>query len=193
VIRSALECTEDFQAWGPGRGSRQKPLRPNHIRSADVALECAGMGSSAPATGTTWAHRLQLLRSALPEALLKRACWRIRDLEREFAKSVTFLRANLSATKTRARPHMSNDNPFSQAQFKMLTYSPMFPERLARSGVPDGLSVLRSPSRGGLRSGPDVLVQMEEVGRIVLGLQYPQPRVIRPVRRLTRVFAVVVA
>jgi putative transposase len=32
-------------------------------------------------------------------------------------------------TKTHARPHVSNDNPFSEAHFKTLKYRPDFPER----------------------------------------------------------------
>ena len=32
-------------------------------------------------------------------------------------------------TKSRSRPHVSNDNPFSEAQFKTLKYAPAFPER----------------------------------------------------------------
>ena len=33
------------------------------------------------------------------------------------SKSVTFLMADLGVTKTHSRPHVSNDNPFSEAQF----------------------------------------------------------------------------
>lgn len=32
-------------------------------------------------------------------------------------KPVAFLLADLGVTKTHSRPHVSNDNPFSQAQF----------------------------------------------------------------------------
>jgi putative transposase len=45
------------------------------------------------------------------------------------SKSVAFLLADLGVTKTHARPHVSNDNPFSEAQFKTLKYRPAFPER----------------------------------------------------------------
>jgi putative transposase len=34
------------------------------------------------------------------------------------SKSVAFLLADLGVTKTHSRPHVSNDNPFSEAQFK---------------------------------------------------------------------------
>ena len=36
---------------------------------------------------------------------------------------------DLGVTRTHSRPHVSNDNPFSEAQFKTLKYSPTFPER----------------------------------------------------------------
>jgi putative transposase len=39
------------------------------------------------------------------------------------------LLADLGVTKTHSRPHVSNDNPFSEAQFKTLKYRPAFPTR----------------------------------------------------------------
>jgi putative transposase len=45
------------------------------------------------------------------------------------SKLVALLLADLGVTKTHARPHVSNDNPFSEAQFKTLKYRPAFPER----------------------------------------------------------------
>ena len=45
------------------------------------------------------------------------------------AKSTALLYADLGITKTHCRPHVSNDNPFSEAHFKTLKYRPEFPER----------------------------------------------------------------
>jgi len=45
------------------------------------------------------------------------------------SKSVAFLLADLGITKSLSRPHVSNDNPYSEAQFKTLKYQPQFPER----------------------------------------------------------------
>ena len=45
------------------------------------------------------------------------------------SKPVAFLLADLGITKTHSRPHVSNDNPFSEAHFKTLKYRPAFPER----------------------------------------------------------------
>jgi putative transposase len=45
------------------------------------------------------------------------------------SKPVAFLLADLGITKTHSRPHVSNDNPYSEAQFKTLKYRPDFPAR----------------------------------------------------------------
>lgn len=43
------------------------------------------------------------------------------------SKGVSQLLADLGVTKTHSRPHVSNDNPYSEAQFKTLKYCPEFP------------------------------------------------------------------
>jgi len=45
------------------------------------------------------------------------------------SKPVAFLLADLGVTKTHSRPYTSNDNPYSEAQFKTLKYRPAFPAR----------------------------------------------------------------
>jgi putative transposase len=45
------------------------------------------------------------------------------------SKSVAHLLADLGVTKSHSRPHTSNDNPYSEAQFKTLKYRPDFPDR----------------------------------------------------------------
>jgi transposase InsO family protein len=45
------------------------------------------------------------------------------------SKMVAHLLADLGVTKTHSRPHVSNDNPYSEAQFKTLKYCPEFPDR----------------------------------------------------------------
>jgi putative transposase len=45
------------------------------------------------------------------------------------SKPVAFLLADLGVTKTHSRPHVSNDNPYSEAHFKTLKYRPDFPDR----------------------------------------------------------------
>jgi putative transposase len=43
------------------------------------------------------------------------------------SKEVAQLLCDLGVVKSHSRPHVSNDNPFSEAQFKTLKYSPEFP------------------------------------------------------------------
>jgi putative transposase len=45
------------------------------------------------------------------------------------SKLVAQLLADLGITKTHSRPHVSNDNPFSESQFKTIKYRPGFPDR----------------------------------------------------------------
>jgi len=45
------------------------------------------------------------------------------------SKPVAFLLSDLGITKTHSRPHTSDDNPYSESQFKTLKYRPDFPER----------------------------------------------------------------
>jgi putative transposase len=45
------------------------------------------------------------------------------------SQTVTQLHVQLGLTKSVSRPHVSNDNPFSESQFKTLKYRPSFPER----------------------------------------------------------------
>ncbi len=45
------------------------------------------------------------------------------------AKSVALLLADLGVSKSHSRPGVSNDNPFSEAQFKTLKYAPGYPDR----------------------------------------------------------------
>lgn len=45
------------------------------------------------------------------------------------SQTVAQLLADLGVTKTHSRPHVSNDNPYSEAAFKTLKYRPDFPDR----------------------------------------------------------------
>jgi putative transposase len=45
------------------------------------------------------------------------------------SKPVAQLLVDLNVTRSHSRPHVSNDNPYSEAQFKTLKYAPVFPER----------------------------------------------------------------
>ena len=45
------------------------------------------------------------------------------------SKSVALLLSDLRVTKTHSRPRVSDDNPFSESQFRTLKYQPEFPDR----------------------------------------------------------------
>jgi putative transposase len=51
------------------------------------------------------------------------------------------LLAKLDIVKSHSRPHVSDDNPFSESQFKTLKYHPGFPERFG--GLDEGLAHCR--------------------------------------------------
>ena len=51
------------------------------------------------------------------------------------SKPVAVLLAELGVGRTHSRPHVSNDNPYSEAAFKTLKYCPAFPERFG--SIPD--------------------------------------------------------
>ena len=78
--------------------------------------------------------------AALAEKLIAASCERQRIVPGQLtvhadrgssmtSKPVAFLLADLGITKTHSRPHVSNDNPFSEAQFKTMKYMPTFPDR----------------------------------------------------------------
>ena len=78
--------------------------------------------------------------SSLAERLIKETCAKqgiIRDQLTIHAdrgssmksKPVAFLLADMGITKTHSRPYTSDDNPYSEAQFKTLKYRPEFPDR----------------------------------------------------------------
>ena len=57
------------------------------------------------------------------------------------SKTVALLLADLGVTKSHSRPHCSNDNPYSEAQFKTLKYRPEFPDRFG--SIEDGRTFCR--------------------------------------------------
>jgi putative transposase len=78
--------------------------------------------------------------AALAEKLIEQSCERQEIVPGQLtvhadrgaamtSKSVALLLADLGVTKSHSRPHVSNDNPFSESQFKTLKYRPEFPDR----------------------------------------------------------------
>jgi putative transposase len=58
------------------------------------------------------------------------------------SKSLALLYSDLGVTRSLNRPHTSNDNPFSEAQFKTLKYRPGFPDRFG--SIEDARSTSRA-------------------------------------------------
>lgn len=50
------------------------------------------------------------------------------------AKSMALLLAELGVSKSHSRPYNSDDNPYSEAQFKTMKYRPNFPEKFENKG-----------------------------------------------------------
>jgi putative transposase len=81
------------------------------------------------------AERAQLAERLLADTIAKQAVARQQltihaDRGASMAsRPVAFLLADLGVTKSHSRPHCSNDNPYSEAQFKTLKYRPEFPDR----------------------------------------------------------------
>lgn len=53
------------------------------------------------------------------------------------SKPVAQLLVDLGVTRSHSRPHVSNDNPYSEAAFKTLKYAPVFPRGSARWPPPE--------------------------------------------------------
>lgn len=77
---------------------------------------------------------------ALAKSLIKETCARQRIQEDHLvihsdrgpsmtSKTVALLLADLGVTKSLNRPHVSNDNPYSESHFKTLKYCPAYPKR----------------------------------------------------------------
>jgi putative transposase len=54
------------------------------------------------------------------------------------SKTVAELMMDLGVIKSHSRPHVSNDNPFSEAQFKTMKYRPDYPDRFGSIGEARG-------------------------------------------------------
>jgi putative transposase len=77
--------------------------------------------------------------SALAKRLIAESCYKQNIAEDQLtlhadrgssmkSKVVAQLLSDMGVTKTHSRPHVSNDNPFSESQFKTMKYRPGFPK-----------------------------------------------------------------
>ncbi|MBW1903458.1 MAG: IS3 family transposase [Deltaproteobacteria bacterium] len=79
-------------------------------------------------------------KSALARKLIERSCEKQGIQQNQLivhadrgpsmtSKPVALLLADLGVTKSHSRPYVSNDNPYSESQFKTMKYRPDFPQR----------------------------------------------------------------
>src|SRR6266849_10797251 len=62
------------------------------------------------------------------------------------SKDVSGLLTDLKITRSHSRPHVSNDNPYSEAAFKTLKYCPVFPGSFAALKTPAYSAAPSSPT-----------------------------------------------
>jgi putative transposase len=90
-----------------------------HRESATLAERLYAFGGAKPYEQTTLKQQIQ------PDPLTIHA-----DQGAAMtSKAVALLLSDLGVTKTHSRPHVSNDNPYSESQFKTLKYQPLFPKQ----------------------------------------------------------------
>jgi putative transposase len=90
----------------------------------------AGVSATERVPGTPWVIAEQLILDACLTQGIERGQLTL-HADRGSAmtsKMVAQLLSDLGVEKTHSRPHVSNDNPHSEAQFKTLKYRPDFPE-----------------------------------------------------------------
>ena len=71
------------------------------------------------------------------------------------SKPVAALLVDLDIAKSHSRPHVSDDNPYSESQFKTMKYRPDFPRASAASRMPGftaRLSLLGTTTSTGIRA-----------------------------------------
>ena len=114
------------QAARPGQVDLLLPVRdPRHLQPLRGGLD-ARPHTSAPPWPSGSSTRLDRQAAASGRGQLTIHADRGSSMA---SKPVAQLLADLGVTKSHSRPHVSNDNPYSEAQFKTLKYRPDFPDR----------------------------------------------------------------
>jgi transposase-like protein len=85
--------------------------------------EAGAIGALAPARRGPKIAELNPLAAELARSRKDNARLTLR-----LAKATAFLLSDLGVTRSHNRPHVSNDNPFSESHFKTLKYQPRFPK-----------------------------------------------------------------
>lgn len=130
--RPELLATGPNQVWSWDISKLKGPKKWNHYHLY-VIIDIY----SRYVVGWMVAHREQ---ADLAKHLIKKSCKRQGISPTQLAihsdrgssmnsRTVAQLLADLGVLKSLSRPHVSNDNPYSESQFKTLKYCPTFPER----------------------------------------------------------------
>ena len=116
-------------------GRRRAETEPDSVAAVTTRTEELATGAGSVTSWRVPSHRES---AALAEVLIRQTATK-RGVDRDqltihadrgssmTSKPVAFLLADLGVTQSHSRPHVSNDNPFSEAQFKTLKYRPDFP------------------------------------------------------------------
>jgi len=131
-VKPELLATEPNQVWSWDITKLKGPVKWTYFYLY-VILDIF----SRYVVGWMIAHREQ---AALAKRLIKDSCVKQTIESKQLtlhadrgssmkSKAVAHLLGDLGVTKTHSRPHVSNDNPYSEAQFKTLKYCPQFPQR----------------------------------------------------------------
>jgi len=131
-VKPELLATEPNQVWSWDITKLKGPVKWTYFHLY-VILDIF----SRLVVGWMVAHREQ---DALAKRLIEDSCAKQRIARGQLtvhadrgssmkSKLVAHLLADLGVTKTHSRPHVSNDNPYSESQFKTLKYCPQFPNR----------------------------------------------------------------
>ena len=125
----------------------------HHRHAAFETLEITGRQFSIGRTVETYAWVGNILdcsigeaaSTVLPSTALRQVAGLTFDMRGpswlDASKPVAFLLADLGVTKSYSRPHTSNDNRFSESQFRTLKYRPEFPATFAN--LPDAWAFCR--------------------------------------------------
>ena len=116
-------------------GRRRAETEPDSVAAVTTRTEELPTGAGSVTSWRVPSHRES---AALAEVLIRQTATK-RGVDRDqltihadrgssmTSKPVAFLLADLGVTQSHSRPHVSNDNPFSESQFKTLKYRPDFP------------------------------------------------------------------
>lgn len=118
------------QNAGPGQGHLVPRLRRHrHL----LPLRLSSAGASRPSRTGNWPA--DLVADAIAEQGRAPGYLHADGGAAMTSKPLSSLLVDLDVTRSHNRPRTSNDNPYSEAQFKTMKYTPDYPERFASIGA----------------------------------------------------------